>query len=105
MRYCNVRDGTVPCGIFGLRTVSYRVVMYSRMRLRGGVISRGNCTDVEDPLNVPLEYCAGCKCARVCVAPCEWVGVRITLRKPLSVFDESTCSEGGGSGKKDPDPS
>jgi hypothetical protein len=41
MRYCTVRDGTVPCGILvGLRTLSYRVVMYVRMWLKGGVIYR-----------------------------------------------------------------
>ena len=55
MRYCIVPDGTVPCGILGLRTVSYRVVLYSRMGLISGVISRGNWKGVKDPLNVPLE--------------------------------------------------
>ena len=59
---------------------------------------------MKDPLNVPLEYCTESECALVCVALCKEVGVRITLRKPLSVFGESTSFKGGGGGKKDPDP-
>jgi hypothetical protein len=57
MRYCTVRDGTLLCGILGLRTLSYRVVLYDRMGLRGGVIFGENCTSLKDPLNVTLEYC------------------------------------------------
>ena len=27
------------------------------MRVRGGVVSRGNCTGVSDPMNVMARYC------------------------------------------------